>query len=99
MTDVFTALAHPVRRKVLRLLRDGPKTAGELAAAFPVSKPTMSRHFATLKAAGLLLDERSGTSVRYRLNASVLEEVTASMLDLFGPLSGERASRGPDQGE
>ena len=46
MSDVFSALAHPVRREVLRLLRDGPMTAGALADRFDVAKPTMSRHFA-----------------------------------------------------
>lgn len=56
MGDVFKALAHPVRRDVLRVLRDGPSSAGALADRFPVSKPTMSGHFATLKEAGLIVE-------------------------------------------
>lgn len=83
MSDVFSALAHPVRREVLRLLRDGPMTAGALADRFDVAKPTMSRHFAALKDAGLIQAERTGNQIRYRLNVSVAEELMALMMDLF----------------
>jgi len=84
MVDVYQALAHPVRRAVLRKLRDGPMSAGDLAADFPVSKPTMSRHFAALKEAGLIQAERDGTTIRYRLNVSVAEEALSGLMDLFG---------------
>lgn len=84
MSDVFKALAHPVRRQVLKKLRDGPMTAGDLAAAFPVSKPTMSGHFAALKEAGLILAERHGTTIRYRLNAGAAEEAIALLMGLVG---------------
>lgn len=83
MSDVFSALAHPVRREVLRLLRDGPMTAGALAERFDVAKPTMSRHFAALKDAGLIQAEKSGNQIRYRLNVSVAEELMALMMDLL----------------
>lgn len=59
-------------------------SAGDLAADFPVSKPTMSRHFAALKAAGLIQAERDGTTIRYRLNVSVAEEALSGLMDLFG---------------
>ena len=84
MTDVFQALAHPVRRAVLKKLRAGPLSAGDLADAFPVSKPTMSRHFATLKEAGLIRAERTGTTIRYRLNVSVADEAIAAVMGLLG---------------
>ncbi|XBQ16458.1 MAG: autorepressor SdpR family transcription factor [Oceanicaulis sp.] len=84
MTDVFQALAHPVRRKVLKLLRNGPMSAGDLADAFPVSKPTMSRHFAALKEAGLIQAEREGTTIRYRLNVSVADEALAVLMSVLG---------------
>lgn len=95
MSDVFQALAHPVRREVLKRLRSGPMTAGELADAFPVSKPTMSRHFTTLKEAGLIRAERAGTSIRYRLNISVAEEALAMVMALLGG-GHERASSKED---
>ena len=88
MSDVFKALGHPVRRQVLKRLRDGPMTAGELAEAFPVSKPTMSGHFAALKDAGLILAERHGTTIRYRLNAGAAEEAIALLMNLIGKESG-----------
>ncbi|WP_421789706.1 metalloregulator ArsR/SmtB family transcription factor [Hyphobacterium sp.] len=84
MSDVFKALAHPVRRQVLKKLRDGPMTAGDLADAFPVSKPTMSGHFTALKEAGLILAERHGTTIRYRLNAGAAEEAIALLMSLMG---------------
>ncbi|MEE2526537.1 metalloregulator ArsR/SmtB family transcription factor [Hyphobacterium sp. HN65] len=84
MSDIFKALGHPVRRQVLKKLRDGPMSAGDLAGAFPVSKPTMSGHFAALKEAGLILAERHGTTIRYRLNAGAAEEAIALLMDLIG---------------
>lgn len=84
MNDVFKALAHPTRREVLAMLREGPLASGEIAEAFDVAWPTMTAHLATLRDAGLVTAEREGTSVRYRLNASVLEEAIGAMLGLAG---------------
>jgi DNA-binding transcriptional ArsR family regulator len=84
MFDAFDALAHPIRRRVLALLRSGEKSAGELASHFPVSKPTMSGHFAKLKGAGLIHAESRGGSVIYSLNMSVLEEVLAAFMEQVG---------------
>ena len=84
MSDVFDALAHPVRSKILRLLRKRAMSAGELAEKFELAKPTLSGHFAILKAADLVTAERRGTTILYRLNMSMLEEAAASFLDLAG---------------
>jgi DNA-binding transcriptional ArsR family regulator len=84
MSDVFDALAHPVRRKVLKLLRKRAMSAGELAEAFDLAKPTLSGHFAVLKAADLVTTERRGTTILYRINMSVLEEAIAALMDLAG---------------
>ena len=54
----FKALADPMRRRILELLRDGDLTAGELAEHFDISKPSLSHHLATLRSAGLVSDER-----------------------------------------
>lgn len=86
---LYQALAHPVRRRILNLLGSGPMTAGELSEAFEVSKPTMSGHFSVLKDAGLIQAEREGTTIRYRLNASVLEEAATAILDLLGAKGGK----------
>lgn len=84
MSDVFDALAHPVRREILKLLREGAMSAGDIAAHFDLAKPTLSGHFAILKTAGLVTAERRGTTILYRLNMSVMEEAMAALLGLMG---------------
>jgi ArsR family transcriptional regulator len=84
VNNLYQALSHPVRRKILTLLNSGPLPAGEIADHFDVSKPTMSGHFNVLKDAGLIQAERDGTTIRYRLNVSVLEEAAAAILGLIG---------------
>jgi ArsR family transcriptional regulator, repressor of sdpIR and other operons len=84
MSTVFKALSDPTRRRVLELLRGGPMTAGDLAAAFDVSKPTMSAHFAVLREAGLVASEKHGKSVVYQLQMSVLEDALLAFAQNFG---------------
>jgi DNA-binding transcriptional ArsR family regulator len=80
INSVFDALSHPVRRKILALLRAGPLSAGELAEHFDIAKPTLSVHFAKLKDADLVSVERRGTSLIYHLNMSILEEALSGFL-------------------
>lgn len=80
MTLVFKALADPTRREILVMLRDGEMTAGAIAARVPVAKPTLSGHLNILKVAGLIDMTRRGTSLIYRLNASVLEEALMGLM-------------------
>lgn len=95
MHHVFKALADPTRRRVLQLLRQGPKSAGELAEEFPVSKPTMSAHFAVLQEAGLIEAEKTGRMILYRLKISVLEDALLSFAHTLGwELKGERRLAG-----
>jgi DNA-binding transcriptional ArsR family regulator len=84
MSDVFDALAHPVRRKILKLLRRKAMSAGDLAEQFDLAKPTLSGHFAVLKAADLVTTERQGTSIIYRVNMSALEDAAAALMELVG---------------
>lgn len=93
MSSVFKALADPTRRQVLQLLRQGPKSAGELADHFPVSKPTMSAHFAVLREAGLVDSHKQGKSVLYHLRMSVLEEALMEFSDLLGLNLAQRAEK------
>ena len=81
--SVFQALADPSRRKILKLLRKGPLSAGELAVRFSITKGSMSHHFNVLKAADLVRSERHGQSIVYSLNTSVFEEVESMLLELF----------------
>ena len=84
MSHVFKALSDPTRRRVLEMLRDEPRSAGELAQAFDVSKPTMSAHFAVLREAGLVTSEKQGKSVIYHINMSVLEDALMGFAQAFG---------------
>jgi len=84
MNDVFKALGHPVRRQIVAMLRNGPLSSGDIAAAFDMAWPTVTGHLTALKEAGLIDAERIGASIRYRLVISAAEEAVAFLLDLVG---------------
>ena len=73
--EAFKARAAPTRRRILELLRSADLTAGELADHFDMTKPSISHHLNTLKAAGLVDAEREGQSIVYSLNTSVLQNL------------------------
>lgn len=93
MDKVFKALGDPTRRRILQLLRERELSAGEIAEHFTLAKPTLSGHFAVLREADLVATERSGTTITYRLNASVLEEALLGFADAFG-IGAKRGRRG-----
>lgn len=80
---VLRALSDPTRREILRLLRGGDLTAGQLAERFALARSTLSEHCAVLKAAGLVVTERQGTVIVYSLNVSAIEEALAAVLGLL----------------
>jgi ArsR family transcriptional regulator, arsenate/arsenite/antimonite-responsive transcriptional repressor len=82
--SAFKAIADPTRREILRLLRKGEMTAGEIAERFEMTKPTMSHHFAVLREADLVTSRRDRQTIWYALNTSVLEDVIAWAVDLAG---------------
>lgn len=84
----FKALADPTRREILRLLRKGEMTAGELAKQFDMTKPTMSHHFSVLKEADLLTSRRDGQQIWYGLNTTVVQDLVAWTMDLIGEKGG-----------
>jgi ArsR family transcriptional regulator len=89
-TTAFAALSDPTRRKILKLLRAGSKTAGEIGAAFHLTKPTLSHHFRVLRAAGLVRAERRGTHVVYTLQTNVLEDLATELYELAQAPRGRR---------
>ena len=89
LNEVFKAVADPTRREILRLLRHEEMNAGDMAARFDMTKPSMSHHFAVLKAAGLLTSRREGQTIWYALNTTVLEDVLAWTLDLAQGAKGD----------
>jgi DNA-binding transcriptional ArsR family regulator len=84
MDQVFKALSDPTRRRILQLLRQHEMSAGELAEHFALAKATLSGHFAVLRAADLISSEKTGTTITYRLNVSVLEEALLEFAEAFG---------------
>ena len=80
---VWKALADPTRRGIIRTLKEGSKTAGDIADEFPMTRASLSHHFNALKAADLVSTERRGQHIVYSLNTSVLDEVAAILMDLF----------------
>ncbi len=90
---VWKALADPTRRGIIRTLKAGSKTAGDIAEEFPMTRASLSHHFNALKAADLVRTERRGQHIVYSLNTSVLDEVAAILMDLFA--SGNKDEKEP----
>lgn len=84
MNALFKALSHPVRRRIIEMLRKGPMASGDIAAVFEMSWPTVTGHLNALKDAGLVSPEREGASIRYRLEISAVEEAMAFLMDIAG---------------
>jgi ArsR family transcriptional regulator, arsenate/arsenite/antimonite-responsive transcriptional repressor len=81
--SLFKAIADPQRRKILKLLQEGPLSAGQIANEFDISKSSLSYHFNILKDADLIRCERQAQEQIYSLNTSVFESAAALLLDLF----------------
>jgi ArsR family transcriptional regulator, arsenate/arsenite/antimonite-responsive transcriptional repressor len=81
LTKVFKALSDGTRQEILRLLEGNQRTVGEIVGNFKLSQPTISRHLSVLKEADLVVDQRQGQNVIYRLNNDTLSD---SMRDFFG---------------
>ena len=84
LQNTLKALADPIRREILNLLKDGRLSAGEIGEHFPVTAASISRHLSVLKEADLIRDTREGKYIYYELNASVLEEIMLWITDLKG---------------
>src|SRR6476659_8229203 len=91
--DAFRALADPTRREIVHLLRDGPKTSGEIADQLPTAWATVSRHLGALRDAGLILSERNGQQIVYELNTTGFQDLVEHLLDWVRPSKGGRGGR------
>ena len=85
MNAVFRALADPTRRQILQELRDGERPAGDIAACFSISGPSISRHLAILKSAGLVAERRDGNRIFYRLESERLAHSVGDFLSAVCP--------------
>ena len=84
LQNTLRALADPIRREILNLLKASRLSAGEIADHFDVTGASVSRHLSVLKEADLIRDDRQGKFIYYELNASVLEEILLWITDLKG---------------
>ena len=82
--ETFKALADPVRRDILTMLKEGRMSAGEIASRFSMTNATISYHLGILKKAGLVVECREKNFIYYEMNASVVEEVMLWLSDLKG---------------
>jgi DNA-binding transcriptional ArsR family regulator len=102
---VFEALADPLRRRLLSQLSFAPATATELAAELPITRQAVAKHLASLSQAGLLVRERTGRDVRYRVTPEPLTEAASWMAQVAGQWDDRLArlttalDRGPAAGQ
>lgn len=84
LQNTLKALADPIRREILNMLKNGKMTAGEIAEKFDVTMASVSRHLSVLKDADLIRDTRDGKYIIYEINTSVLEDVMLFITQLKG---------------
>ena len=85
MNTLFKALDDPTRRRIIEMLREKDLTAGEIADAFSISKPSISHHLDLLKQAGLVLAIKKGQYITYSLSTSVFDDLLKWVMDMTNP--------------
>lgn len=95
MQEAYKAIADPTRRQILRYLRGGERTAGELAEHARVGRTALSHHLTVLKLADLVRVERHGQFQVYSLNTTVLQDLMTEVFDWFGGMEAANDGAGP----
>lgn len=98
MDAALRALAEPNRRRILRLVQDEERSAGDIASRFELTRPAVSQHLTVLKSAGLLEERRAGTRRLYSVRPQGFQEVRA-FLDEFWDARLERLKREAERAE
>lgn len=75
MRSIWEALSDPTRREILKILKEGELSAGEIHDFFDITKPSLSHHLAILKEANLVTSKKCGQSIIYTLNLSAFNEI------------------------
>ncbi len=94
MQEAYKAIADPTRRRILKYLRGGERTAGELATYADIGRTALSHHLTVLKLADLVRVERRGQFQIYSLNTTVLQDLMTEIMDWFGGLD-DQSSQAP----
>jgi DNA-binding transcriptional ArsR family regulator len=95
--ETIRALADPTRREILRLLREGDLTAGDIASRFPITGASVSHHLSVLKEAELVQAVREGRTIVYSLNSTVLQDFVGELLGFLGGGGNGRTEEGDEQ--
>jgi ArsR family transcriptional regulator len=82
LNQLFKALNDPTRRSILEMLKERDMTAGEIAAKFDMSWPSVSHHLDLLRKAGLVVAEKEGQYVYYSINTTVMDDMLKWLLQL-----------------
>ena len=82
MNDVFKALNDPARREILKMLQKQDMTAGDIAACFDMTAPSISHHLDKLKRAGLVTTVKQGQFIHYSINTTIIEDLLQYILTL-----------------
>ncbi len=93
MNALFKALDDPTRRQILELLREKDRTAGDIADAFTISKPSISHHLDLLRQANLVISIKEGQFVRYSLNTTVFDELIGWVMNLSDKKNTKRKNK------
>ena len=94
MDATIRALGDPTRREILRALREGDLTAGEIASRFPITAASISHHLSVLKEAGLVQAQREGRTIVYSLDSTVFQEFVRQLMTLLDVGDGTNHSDG-----
>lgn len=84
LQTTLKAIADPIRREILEILKSGRMSAGDISSKFDVTDASISRHLSVLKEADLIRDKREGKFIYYEINTSVLEDIILFVADLKG---------------
>ncbi len=84
--QAIKALSDPTRRQILEMLREGDLTAGDIADAFEISKPSISHHLEQLRQADLVLSVKKGQFIYYSLHTTVLDDLLTWLMGLRSPI-------------
>lgn len=82
MNDIFKAMNDPVRRQILKMLRKKDMTAGDIAAKFDMTAPSISHHLEKLKRAGLVTTVKQGQFVLYSINTTIIDDLLQYIMTL-----------------
>ena len=95
MQEAYKAIADPTRRRILKYLRGGEHTAGELAEYAGIGRTALSHHLMVLKLADLVRVERRGQFQIYTLNTTVLQDLMTELLGWFGGMEASTGGQSP----